>query len=125
MEKSKDVLNPLAQHHRNFKVETLHHSTRRCWDSIYGDHNGQKNMDAFEERLRDNTQSPVPEQAAFRCDFPAWLKQLGSRNRKVARDMVKDMRTKELAVKHKTSEGRISQIRRELHHDWQRFHGEA
>jgi hypothetical protein len=74
--------------------------------------------------LRDNTHSPVPEQAAFRIDYPAWLRQLGSRNCKIAKDMVKDMRTKELAVKHGTSEGRISQLRRELHRDWLLFHGE-
>jgi hypothetical protein len=124
MNKSKDVHNPHAQQQHNFKVETLHHSTRRCWDSIYSAPNGQEDMDASEERLRDNTQSPVPEQAAFRIDYPAWLRQLGSRNRKVALDMVKDMRTKELAHKHGTSEGRISQLRRELHTDWRRFHGE-
>jgi hypothetical protein len=82
-------------------------------------------MDAFEERLRDNTQSPVPDQAAFRIDFPVWLSQLGARNRDIATDMAQDQRTGELAAKHGTTPGRISQLRREFHTDWQRFHGEV
>ena len=44
-------------------------------------------MDAMEERLRDNTQSPVADQAAFRIDYLEWLLQLGARNSKIAKDM--------------------------------------
>ena len=38
--------------------------------------------------------------------------------------MALDLATHELAAKHKLTAGRISQMRRELHSDWQRFHGE-
>jgi hypothetical protein len=124
-ERAREVLSPVAQHRHHFHVERLNHSTRRCHENIHGELHGQQTMDAFEERLRDNTQSPVPEQAAFRIDFPVWLSQLGPRNRNIATDMAQDLRTNELAAKHGTTPGRISQLRREFHADWQRFHGEV
>jgi hypothetical protein len=124
MEKSRDALNPQAQRRHNFKVESLSHSTRCGYERLYGEPYGQKDMDAFEERLRDNTQSPVPDQAAFRIDYPLWLLRLGARNRDIATDMAQDLRTGELAAKYGTSPGRISQLRREFHTDWLRFHGE-
>ena len=68
--------------------------------------------------------SPVPVQAAFRIDYPIWLSQLGQRNRAIAEDMALDLGTFELAERHKISPGRISQLRREFHADYRRFHGE-
>jgi hypothetical protein len=124
-ERAKDVMSPVAQHRHHFHVERLNHSTRRCHENIHGEPYWQQAMDAFEERLRDNTQSPVPEQAAFRIDFPVWLSQLGARNRAIAEDMTLDLGTFELADKHGTTPGRISQLRREFHADWLRFHGEV
>jgi hypothetical protein len=97
----------------------------RSHEALYADPHGQDVVDAFEERLQDNTHSPVPDQAAFRIDYPAWLAQLGQRNRAIAEDMALDHSTMELAVKHQVSPGRISQLRRELHQDWRRFHGET
>jgi hypothetical protein len=92
---------------------------------LYADPHGQQHMDAFEERLRDNTVTPAPEAAAFRIDFPAWLVQLGPRNREIAQDMALDLGTHELAARHKVSAGRISQMRREFCMDWRRFHGQG
>jgi hypothetical protein len=123
-EKSKDACSPVAQR-RGIRIEPLPQSTRRCWDSVHSAPHGQDHMNVFEERLRDNTQSPVADQAAFRIDFPVWLMQLGPRNREIAQDMTCDLRTGELAVKYRTTAGRISQLRREFHLDWRRFHGET
>jgi hypothetical protein len=123
-EKARDVMSSRAQRSKGFSVEPLNSSTRRCLEEVLGDPHGQDAIDTFEERLRDNTLSPVPDQAAFRLDFPAWLSQLSQRNREVAKDMTLDLGTFELADKHKISAGRISQLRRELHLDWKRFHGE-
>jgi hypothetical protein len=39
--------------------------------------------------------------------------------------MALDHSTKELATRHRLSQGRISQLRREFHLDWRWFHGEA
>lgn len=105
-------------------MEGLPSTTRRRHEEVYSDPHGQDRIDAFEERLRDNTQSPVPDQAAFRIDYPGWLSQLGGRNRRIAEDMALDLGTQELAVRHRVSPGRISQLRREFHHGWRRFCGE-
>jgi hypothetical protein len=122
---SKDVLSPLAQQKHSFKVETLASSTQCSHEVLYGDPHGQKHADAIEERLKDNTVTPPPEQAAFRIDYPEWLSQLGTRNRAIAEDMAIGETTQDLANKYPISQGRISQLRRELHEDWLRFHGEA
>jgi hypothetical protein len=123
-ERAKDVLSALAQQRHNFKVEMLTPTTRRSHESIYSDPHGQDHLDAFEQRLRDNTQSPVADQAAFRVDYPAWVAQLEPRNREIVRDMALDLRTGELAARHRISAARISQLRREFHLDWRLFHGE-
>jgi hypothetical protein len=120
-EKAKDVMSMRAQRQNGFQVEQLSVSTRRSLDSLYSEPNGQYTVDAFEERLRDNTVTPPPDAAAFRIDYPEWLNQLGSRKRAIAEDMTLDLGTFELAKKHKVSPGRISQLRREFHKDWERF----
>jgi hypothetical protein len=123
-ERAKDVLSALAQQRHNFKVEMLIPTTRRSHESIYSDPHGQDHMDAFEQRLRDNTVTPPPDAAAFRIDYPAWVAQLEPRNREIVRNMALDHGTNELAARHRVSAARISQMRREFHLDWQRFHGE-
>jgi hypothetical protein len=77
----------------------------------------------LEEALQDNTQTPPDEQACFRLDFPAWLGRLGTRKRSIAEDMALGHRTQYLSRAYGVSPGRVSQLRREFHHDWQRFCG--
>jgi hypothetical protein len=62
--------------------------------------------------------------ARVRIDFDDWLKQLPRRSRHVAQFLSLGNRTSEAARKFGTSEGRISQLRRELAENWQRFVGE-
>jgi hypothetical protein len=111
-ERANEVLSPVAQKRHDFMVGTL------------------PNFETLEsnpllEALADNTVSPVPDQAAFRLDFPRWLGRLGERNRQVAEDLMVGERTLDVADKHGLCPGRISQLRRELHRDWLLFHGEA
>jgi len=75
------------------------------------------------EALIDNTRSPVPEQVQFRLDFPSWLRTRTNRDRRIIGDMMVGQRTLDLAKKYGISPGRISQLRREFHDDWQRFCG--
>jgi hypothetical protein len=70
-EKAKDVMSPVAQRRHGFNIEPLRSSTARSIEILYGTVNGQQDQDAFEERLRDNTVTSVPDQPAFRIDFPA------------------------------------------------------
>ena len=78
----------------------------------------------LEEALQDNRRSPVPDQAAFRLDFPFWLKRrLSQRNRQIAEDMALGHGTRALSRKHGVTASRVSQLRREFHDDWQRYCG--
>jgi hypothetical protein len=110
---------------RSWRLTHLDWKRRRAHVEPFERRLPQDAIDVFEERLKDNTVSPVPDQAAFRIDYPAWLSQLGPPNCDIAEDMALDLGTFELAAKHKISAGRISQLRRELHQDWRRFHGEV
>ena len=121
----KDVLSPLARQRHGFAVEGLPNSVRAAHEDRYGVAGGQRRQDAWEERLRDNTQTPVPEQVQFRLDFPAWLRTLTSRERRLVREMANNERTKDLSGRFDVSPARISQLRHELHNSWLIFCGDS
>lgn len=54
-----------------------------------------------------------------RLDFADWLKTLPRRARKVALDLARGNRTGEVARWYDLSDGRISQLRKEMHLSWQ------
>ena len=110
-EPDRDVLSPLAQMRRCFVVSTL----PEC---------GTLSGNPLAEALQDNTQTPVPDQVAFRLDFPAWLNTLSDRDRRVVEDLLASERTGAVARKHGLSPGRVSQLRREFRRRWQHFHHE-
>jgi hypothetical protein len=99
MEKAKDVMSRRAQTRKGFTV------------------------DSIDEPLRANTITPVPDQAAFRIDFRAWVKTLTSRERRIVRAMLRDERTLDLSRQFNLSPGRISQMRREFAERWMRYCG--
>ena len=124
-EKAKDVLSSVAQRRHGFVVERLPISTRTAMTDLYGDPQGQEVLDAYEERLADNTVTPPPDAAAFRIDFPQWLAQWSDRDRRIIGDMMRDERTRDLAAKYGVTAGRVSQWRQAYREDWNRFHGEV
>jgi hypothetical protein len=75
----------------------------------------------YDEALVDNTRTPVPDQVSFRLDFRAWRLTRGRRDRDVIDDLMLGEPTSGVARKHGLSAARVSQLRRELHDDWQRF----
>jgi hypothetical protein len=121
MNRATDALNPVAQQRRGFTVGSLPVSTSTFHENLYGAVDGQTHLDASEDRLKDNTQTPIPQQVAFRLDFPAWLKTRTERGRRVIEQMAQNERTMHLARRFGVSKGRISQLRREYQDDWQRF----
>jgi hypothetical protein len=123
-EKGNDVLSSLARQRRGFHVEPLPLATRTPHEQLHGPAYGQRRQDAFEERLRDNTITPVPDQVQFRIDFPAWLATLADRERRIVREMATNERTLDISQHFELSPARISQLRREVHDRWQRFHSE-
>ena len=117
-ERSKDVLSPLARRRHGFTLEPLASPACPC-------HDARQQREVMEERLKDNARSPVPEQAAFRIDFPRWHRSHCDRNRRLIDGMARDERTLDLADQFGISPGRVSQLRREFRDGWRHFHGES
>jgi hypothetical protein len=118
-ERSRDVMSAAAQRRHGFRVEEL--LPPAIHERFRSEPLGQRCQDAFEERLKDNTQTPVLDQVVFRCDFPAWLLTLVQRNRMVVDELMAGEGTGDVARKFGLSPGRISQLRRQFEDGWQRF----
>jgi hypothetical protein len=107
---SRDVLAKLAQRRHGFAVKHL---------DRFDNDSGQ-----WIEATVEDARTPVPDQAAFRIDFPAWLAVQTLRKRRVAETLAMGHSTRETAERFKISAGRVSQLRRELYDSWRVFHGE-
>ena len=79
----------------------------------------------FIEVLADNRLTPVPDQVAFRIDFPAWLRAQNRRERELVRLLAAGNSATEAARHFGMSGARVSQVRNRLRSSWQRFQGEA
>jgi hypothetical protein len=77
------------------------------------------------ESIREDHQTPVADQAAFRIDFPEWLVSLPLRVKEIAQSLAAGHRTNDVAKQFSISPGRVSQIRRELFSSWRQFHGDV
>jgi hypothetical protein len=110
-EKADDVLSPVAQRRHGFAVGSLpDHST------LHGN--------AWDEALIENTRSEVPDQVAFRIDFPAWRRTLAERDRRLVDLLMTGERTDRAAKRVRVSAGRVSQKRQEFRQGWRRFVGD-
>ena len=78
----------------------------------------------WKEAIVVDLKTPVADQACFRVDFPAWLKTLPRRDRKVAEALAEGHRTTDVARRFGLTLGRVSQLRREFERSWLAFHGE-
>ena len=76
------------------------------------------------EVIVEDYQTPIPDQVCFRIDFPEWLSRLRSRDRRVAEALADGDSTGEIARRFGISAARVSQLRRELHASWEKFHAE-
>lgn len=105
---SRDVLSVTAQQRHEFSVKRLDPQEQSAWrQATFEDH-----------------RTPVADQAAFRCDFPAWLGTLSRRNRGLAELLARGESTSRAARRFRLSPARVSQLRREFAQSWQRFHGD-
>jgi len=121
MEKTKDAMSPRAQQMHSFKVERLPGATACPHEQLYGDVDGQEKHDAYEERLHQNMVTPVPEQVAFRLDWPRFLRTLTQRDRAMARFLSLGNTTKHTAQKFGLTPGRVTQLRQQWHREWEFF----
>ena len=105
---ARDALSPVAKVRHGFAVERLPHP--RC------------EAPHLAEALADNTRTPVPEQAAFRLDFPRWRAEFRPRTRAILDALAGGERTGDVARRFGISMGRVSQLRQVFAASWQRFH---
>ena len=107
-----DVLSGYCQSRKHVIVERLDHF--------------DEEENAWQEAVVQDTRSaPVPEIVAFRCDFADWLRSLPRRDRRITATLALGNRTSEVAKRFNVTEGRISQLRRELAESWRAFVGET
>jgi hypothetical protein len=106
-----DVMSRVAQRRHGFAVNRLSDLSAVASSSI-------------EEALVENTVTPPNEQAAFRIDFPRWRGNYGERDQRIMNDLMIGERTKDISKKYGISPSRVSQKRRDFHHDWLRFLGD-
>ena len=102
-----EVLSHYAQRRRGFAVRRL---------DVFDPDDGWKQV------VVEDTHTDVPEQAAFRIDFPRWLGSHTRRNRRIAVSLSCGCRTNEVADRFGLSEGRISQLRDMFGRSWLTFH---
>jgi hypothetical protein len=105
-----EVLSGHAQRNKGFKVESL-------------DHYDEEEDQWQEAVVQDTRSASVFDTVAFRCDFADFLDQLPRRNRRIAEYLSLGNRTRDAAHKFGVSEGRVSQLRRELSESWKEFTG--
>jgi hypothetical protein len=105
-----EVLSPYAQRLKGFKVESLDHRQK-------DDEN-----EWCEVLVEDKTAGPF-DIVRTKLDFDGWLHSLPRRDRKVAQFLSLGNRTADAARKFGLSDGRISQVRRELAESWEKFTG--
>ena len=105
-----DITSEYAQKMKQITVERL---TR---------YNKRKSL--WLEVLVEDRHAGPAETAAARIDFGDWLGSLECKRRKIAETLADGETTSVAAATFRVSQARISQLRRELRNDWERFHGE-
>ena len=60
----------------------------------------------WREAIVEDDKTPVPDQAAFRCDYPVWLKSLPNRERQIAEVLSTGERTSSTAKRFGVTPGR-------------------
>jgi hypothetical protein len=100
-----EVLSKYAQQQRGFSVESLL----------------EPSADAEWEELTDDRRADPGDIAALRVDFRSWLGRLERFKRRVALRLARGDTTSDAARHFKLSPARVSQIRAELHADWDEF----
>ena len=106
----RDVLSDYCQQRKKLLVERLDR------------HDSEE--DAWAEILVEDKHAGPAETAIVRIDFAAWLQFLPRRLRKIATFLANGETTSAAAKRFRVSQGRISQIRRELLLAWHRFQGD-
>jgi hypothetical protein len=106
----RDVLSTYCQQKKHLLLERLDHYDSQAL--------------AWEEILMEDKHAGPAETAIVRIDFSTWLLRLPRRVRKIATFLANGESTTAAAKRFRLSQGRISQIRKELFYTWRRFQGD-
>jgi hypothetical protein len=106
----RDVMSKYCQMKKNVIVERLDK-----YDSAAGE---------WEEIIIEDRHTTPADIVRVRCDFRDFLGSLPRRNRRIAEFLSLGHRTSDAARKFGVSEGRVSQLRKELAESWRRFVGD-
>lgn len=82
-------------------------------------------MVVYEEHVTGNAVTPVPDQVAFRIDWPMFLETLTPRDRSIAALLALGHQATDAAREFKLSLPRISQVRKDWQRRWREFHMES
>ena len=74
------------------------------------------------DAVTENGRTPVPDQAAFRIDFPRWRSAFAARDRAILDALMAGGGTLEVARMFRVTPGRVSQMRRAFEASWRAFH---
>lgn len=105
-----DALSPAAQARHRFKAGPV--------ESLDADAAEWRQVAIADRR------ASVPDIAAFRIDFAAWLRTLTRRDRRIIAALAAGEGTSRVAGRFGLSAGRVSQLRRRYAHLWRSFQGE-
>jgi hypothetical protein len=105
---SRDVLSQAARRKHGFAVRSLHHPA----------------VD-WQEFVRDDHTTPVPEQVAFRLDWPAFVARQSPRHQRLMQLLAQGHSATSVARTMDLSPGRITQLRQRWWQQWRRFIGES
>ena len=106
-----DILSKYCQTRKDLTVERL-------------DRHDKDDENAWCEVLVEDRRAGPAETACVRLDFESWLKSLPVRHRKIAQHLSMGNKIIDTARKFRVTPGRISQLRKELAANWQRFTGD-
>jgi hypothetical protein len=107
----KDILSKYCQTHKGVVVERL-------------DRREKVDENEWCEVLVEDRHAGPADTARVRIDFSDWLASLKRRDRRIAEFLANGETTRAAARKFKVSDGRISQLRKELAENWRRFIGD-
>jgi hypothetical protein len=106
---SDDITSVWAQKRRGFRVKSL---------------DRRDPCGAWKEIVVEDSRATPAEVAASRLDLGDWLQQLPRLKRGIAETLATGETTGETARRFHVTQGRVSQVRRELEDDWAEFQGE-
>ena len=105
----RDVPSPYAKQQERLVVEPL------CQQQEGG---------RWEELAVEDRGASPADVASFKIDFAEWLKRLKRSKRKLAVRLAIGETTSDAALRFRLTRSRISQLRKELHQNWDEFQGE-